>query len=121
MKDRTLYLRHIHDLLCRIKTYTAGGEAVFLRDTKTQDAVLHNLEIIGQCVKDYGVDDLKARHPDIPWTQIAAFRNVVAHQYLGVDIGLVWQIVERNLPVLEKQVVDIARELGLTLTAPPLN
>jgi uncharacterized protein with HEPN domain len=88
-RDRSVYLRHMADLLERVRSYTSEGEAAFHADPKTQDAVLHNLEIIGQCVKDYGIDDLARACPRLPWAQIAGFRNVLAHQYLGVDIGLV--------------------------------
>lgn len=103
-RDRIVYLRHIQDLIARINSYTADGEAAFKADLKTQDAVLHNLEIIGQCVRDYGVDDLTAACPEIPWAQIAAFRNVLAHKYLGVDLDLVWGIVQRDIPPLARQV-----------------
>ena len=111
-RDGAVYLRHIQDLIARIKAYTAEGEPAFKADTRTQDAVLHNLEVIGQCVKDYGVDNLAVTHPSIPWVQIAAFRNVLAHKYLGVDIDLVWAIVARDLPDLEREVNLIVDDLG---------
>lgn len=110
-RDRSVYLRHMADLLERVRNYTAEGEAAFLADQKTQDAVLHNLEVIGQCVRDYGIDALARQHPELPWAQIAGFRNVLAHQYLGVDIGLVWGIIVRNLPALERQVASMVRGL----------
>lgn len=53
-----------------------------------------------------GTESLAASHPDTPWPQIAATRNFLAHQYLGVDLVLVWNIVERDLPSLEKQILD---------------
>jgi uncharacterized protein with HEPN domain len=108
-RDRSVYLRHIQDLIERVKAYTAEGEAAFMADPKTQDAVLHNLEIIGQCVKDYGVDELALTHPQVQWHRVAAFRNVLAHQYLGVDVGLVWGIIARDVPALERQVALIVR------------
>lgn len=114
-RDRALYIRHIHDLIARIKAYTEEGEQAFKRDPKTQDAVLHNLEIIGQCVRDYGIDDLTRDYPDTPWAPIAAFRNVLAHKYLGVDINLVWQIVARDLPGLRTSIGQVAKDLGLDL------
>lgn len=114
-RDRTLYIRHIHDLIARIEAYTEEGEQAFKRDPKTQDAVLHNLEIIGQCVRDYGIDDLARNYADTPWATIAAFRNVLAHQYLGVDIDLVWQIVARDLPGLGANIRRVADDLGLNL------
>lgn len=103
-RDRAVYLRHVQDLIARIKRYTAEGEAAFKIDTRTQDAVLHNLEIIGQCIWDYGIDELTQAHPSIPWAQIAAFRNVLARKYLGVDMALVWEIIVRDLPPLESAV-----------------
>ena len=65
-RDRALYIRHIHDLVSRIETYTEEAEQTFKQDPKTQDAVLHNLEIIGQCVRDYGIDDLARDYPETP-------------------------------------------------------
>lgn len=108
-RDRSVYLRHMADLLERIRSYTSEGEAAFRADPKTQDAVLHNLEIIGQCVKDYGIDDLARACPGLPWAQIAGIRNVLAHQYLGVDIGLVWGIIVRDMPALERELASILR------------
>ena len=114
-RDRALFIRHIHDLIARIEAYTEEGELAFKQDPKTQDAVLHNLEIIGQCVRDYGIDDLAREYPETPWAPIAAFRNVLAHKYLGVDIDLVWRIVERDLPGLKASIRRIAKDLGLYL------
>ena len=81
-RDRALYIRHIHDLVARIESYTKEGEQTFRQDSKTQDAVLHNLEIIGQCVRDYGIDDLARDYPETPWAPIAALRNVLAHNVI---------------------------------------
>ncbi len=99
-------LRHI--LLCikLVEQYTAGGEDDFFGDGKTRDAVIRNLEIIGQAVKDIGVDRLATAEPSIAWRDIGDLRNVLAHQYLGVDARLVWNIVVIELPRL-KPVVEI--------------
>ena len=83
-----------------------------MADTKTQDAVIRNLEIIGQAVKDYDVATLAAAAPAVPWQQIAALRNVLAHQYLGVDMSLLWNIVECELPRLREAIS------GMPLDAP---
>ncbi|MCP5151981.1 MAG: DUF86 domain-containing protein [Chromatiales bacterium] len=114
-KNRSIYIRHIHDLIGRIEAYTADGEQAFKNDTKTQDAVLHNLEIIGQCVRDYGIDALARDYPATPWAQIDAFRNVLAHKYLGADIDLVWEIVDRDLPGLVADVRRVAEAMALDL------
>lgn len=109
-KDRSVYLRHILDCVNRIKAYTQDGRTVFLSDEKTQDAVIRNLEVIGQAVKDFGADRLALSFPEVPWAQIAGTRNILAHQYLGVDIELIWNIVEQELPMLETAMNRILQE-----------
>lgn len=106
-RESAVFLRHIRLCLDRIATYTAGGRDVFFADTRTQDAVIRNLEVIGQAVRDLGPDPLYAQAPDIPWKQIAGLRNVLAHQYLGVDLDLVWNVVKEHLPRLS-EAVDMA-------------
>jgi uncharacterized protein with HEPN domain len=117
-KDRAVYIRHIYDCVCWIKEYVNAGKEAFFHDRKTQDAVIRNLEVIGQAVKDLGTDSLTSSHPETPWPQIAAIRNFLAHQYLGVDLTLIWNIVEQNLPQLEQQIIEIAKNEGVNLDAP---
>ena len=103
-RDGAVYLRHV--LLCadRVRAYTAEGREAFLADSKTQDAVIRNLEIIGQAIRDFGPDELTSREPGVPWQQVAGLRNVLAHQYLGVDVQLVWNVVHDHLPALRAAV-----------------
>lgn len=103
-KDTTAYLRHIIDCVARIEDYVRDGREAFFDDPKTQDAVIRNLEVIGQAVKDAGTEELHSRDDSVPWGAVAGLRNVLAHQYLGVDIKLVWRVVERDLPVLKAAV-----------------
>ena len=114
-KDPAVYIRHIHDCILRIEAYVEDGRAAFFNDHKTQDAVIRNLEVIGQAVKDLGAERLSAEQPDIPWTQIAGARNVLAHQYLGVDLNPVWNIVDQNLPSLKTAIHETADRLGINL------
>ncbi|MDX9706855.1 MAG: DUF86 domain-containing protein [Azospira sp.] len=110
-KDALLFLRHA--LLCihRIREYTAGHtESTFLTNQMTQDAVIRNLEVIGQCIKDHGLAPLQSLNPDIRWRTIAAFRNVLAHQYMGVKPDLVWRVVIDELPALENAIEEILAE-----------
>lgn len=99
-------LRHMLLCLDRIAEYTADGQSGFFLDAKTQDAVIRNLEIIGQAVKDAGIERLAENDASIPWRQIGDLRNVLAHQYLGVDLRLVWNVVENELPKLRKSVAE---------------
>ena len=114
-KDKSVYIRHIYDCIARIKEYVRDGKEMFFRDRKTQDAVIRNLEVIGQAVKDIGIGELATSQPGVPWAQVAGARNVLAHHYLGVDLKLVWSIVERDLPVLEERIIAIARDQGVSL------
>ncbi len=116
-KDRSVYIRHIYDCIGWINEYVQAGKDEFFHDRKTQDAVIRNLEVIGQAVKDMGTDSLISSHPDTPWPQIAATRNFLAHQYLGVDLGLIWNIVEQHLPKLKENLLEIAKNEGIDLNA----
>jgi len=72
----------------------------FMPDRLLRDAILRNLEVIGQACKDYGVERLEATHPAIRWRRIAGFRNQLAHEYLGLDLELVWNIASEQLASL---------------------
>lgn len=100
-RDPLVYLCHMQLCIERIALYTEEGRDAFFADAKTQDAVIRNLEIIGQAARDLGVERLAAAQPALPWSSIAGLRDVLAHQYLGVDLRLVWNIVERELPKLD--------------------
>ena len=103
MKDSRLYLIHIRDCINRVETYTAEGKAAFMADAKTQDAVIRNLEVMCESTRQLP-DDWKAAHPEIDWQQVSDFRNFLAHQYLDVDLEIVWNVVENYLPDLKAAV-----------------
>ena len=103
MKDPTIYMRHIRDAIARIETYTAQGREAFFANTMVQDAVIRNLEVIGEAVRSLP-PDLRRRHPEIPWRSITALRNVLIHEYFGVDLEIVWRVVQRRLPALKRHI-----------------
>lgn len=103
MRDESVYLRHIHDAIERVESYTTGGRKVFFRDTMVQDAVIRNLEVIGEAVRNLSVE-LRRKRPQIPWRSITALRNVLIHEYFGVDLEIVWRVVKRRLPTLKRHV-----------------
>lgn len=109
MKDDRLYFAHAQDCISRIMEYTVDGKQAFLNDRKTQDAVLRNLHTLSESIQLIS-PDLKAKHPDVRWREISAFRNIVVHDYLGVDLELIWDIIARDLPVLKKQIKTILDE-----------
>jgi uncharacterized protein with HEPN domain len=112
MKDDRLYLIHIGECIERIELYTASGQTAFQRDTLIQDAVLRNLHTLTESTQHMS-DALKAAHPEVAWREIAHFGNVVVHDYLGIDLARVWDIVQHDLPELKHSVAAIMKELGI--------
>ena len=100
MKDDKLYLIHISECIHRIESYTQNGKAHFIESRMEQDAVTRNFEIIGEAVKKVS-EKFKQSHPEIPWKRIAGLRDVLIHDYMGVDFEEVWRIIEQYLPDLK--------------------
>ena len=103
MSDDSVYLQHIRDALSDIAAYTGVGREVFFAERMRQDATLRKLEIVGQAVKNLS-EQTKSREHDIPWKQIAGMRDKVIHDYFGVNLEIVWVVVEKELPRLEQAV-----------------
>ena len=111
MKDERVYLGHIQDAIRDIKLYASVGEDAFLADRMRQDAIIRKLEIIGEEVKQLSAKT-RARRPEIPWKQIAGMRDRLTHAYFGVDLGLVWRVVERDIQPVEAAVDSLLTDTG---------
>lgn len=109
MKDSRVYLVHIRDCINRIEAYTLEGKTAFFADPKTQDAVIRNLQTLCESTQRMP-DDWESRHPEIDWRTIGDFRNVLAHQYLDIDLDIVWNVVKNYLPELKQAVEAIYRQ-----------
>lgn len=106
--DRDL-LGDILEALRRAEAYSAGQSyEQFLADTKTQDAVIRTLEIIGEATKGLS-PTLRERYAEIPWKNMAGLRDKLIHDYFGVNLDIVWQIIRDELPSLG---VQVAKALG---------
>ena len=106
MKDDSIYLKHILDSIRRIEEDTSAGREKFLAAHTLQDAVLRNLQTLCESVKRLS-DPLKANHPEIEWKRIAAFRNILVHDYLGIDLDRIWRIVQSDVPQLKRAVAAL--------------
>ena len=100
MKDDGLYMLHIKECIRRIEQYVSEGKDAFLADTKTQDAVLRNLQILAESTRRLSYE-LKLKHPDVDWRGISGFRNVLVHEYLGISQERVWEIITQDLAELK--------------------
>ena len=109
MKDDCVYLEHILECTDWVFRHTAEGKDAFFTDRKTQSAVLRELQTLAESAQRLSAS-VKARHPEIPWERIAGFRNVLVHNYLGIKLQRVWEIVERDLPVLRVAVEAMRQE-----------
>lgn len=103
MSDDRLYLIHIRECCSKILAYAVGGKDAFLADVKGQDAALRNLQVLAESAKRV-TDDLKQAHPEVPWRRVISIRNVLVHDYLGVDLGRIWEIIDREIADLESKV-----------------
>ena len=108
-----LYLNHILGAVAEVESFTAEGRAGFMADRKTQSAVVRQLEIVGEAVKNLS-KSLTESAPGIPWRQIAGARDRLIHAYFSVDLDAVWSMVEQDLPVLRVQVQAILERPGAT-------
>jgi uncharacterized protein with HEPN domain len=103
VKDDKLYIIHIQESIELIFQYTTEGRGFFLRDRKTQDAVVRNLEIIGEAAKRVS-EKTRSLSTSVQWKRIAGLRDVLIHQYEGVDLEKVWSVVEKELPILKESI-----------------
>lgn len=99
LKDNKLYLLHILECLDRIDEYVNGDPSIILSDRMVSDAVLRNLQVLGESTK-FLSDDIKAKHPDTNWRGISGFRNQLVHNYFGVDEERVLRVIQNDLPPL---------------------
>jgi uncharacterized protein with HEPN domain len=100
VRDSRLYLIHISECIDRIEEYTRDGKPAFMKASLIQDAVVRNLQVMGESTKRLP-DEWKSAHPGIPWRKIIGFRNLVVHDYLEIDVDAVWEVVEHDLSDLK--------------------
>jgi uncharacterized protein with HEPN domain len=103
-RDDTVFLQHILDAIQRTRQHLRDvSQEQFWQNDLVQDAVIRQLEIIGEASRNLS-DDLRSAHSQVPWGQIIGLRNKLIHAYFSVDLSIVWEIVNDDLPALEEQV-----------------
>ena len=95
----------------RIEAQAARGRAAFADDELVQTAVIRWVEIIGEATRGL-TDDPRQTHPEVPWRQMVAMRNVLIHGYFDIDVDLVWSVAQNDLPKLGAQIRAIADQLS---------
>lgn len=108
------YLGHIIEAVERINTYTEDMDEVgFLQNQLVQDAVIRNIEIIGEAARNIEKHhpEFAGQHPDVPWEDVYLMRNRVSHGYFSVDLEVVWKTVQRDVPELGQQIRQLQQSL----------
>jgi len=111
MRDDRQRLVDILDAIDRIRRHTGAGRAAFEGDELIQVWVLHHLQLIGEAARRLS-EEVRTRHPEIPWAAIVALRNFLVHDYFAVNLDIVWKVVDRDLPALRNQVEAALKEHG---------
>ena len=110
-KDVTVFVEHILASIDLIDKYTEGiDEKTFLDSPQIQDAVMRRMEIIGEAVKNIPLE-FKKQFPDIPWRGISGMRDILIHEYFGIDLKLTWRVVRLKIPELKNQISAVREEL----------
>lgn len=106
MRDDQERLRDILEAIAQIEKYAVQGQTGFQQNELIQVWIVHHLQIIGEASSSLS-QKLIAKYPKVPWAEIIAFRNILVHEYFRVDLKAVWKIIERDLPNLKNQIIDI--------------
>lgn len=112
-KDASVFLNHILESIEAIEEYTKDldSEEAFTEDGETQDSVVRRLEIIGEAIRKLP-EEIKEQASEVGWRKIMAMRNILIHEYFGVDMSLVWQVVHKDLPALKESTKNLLAKLS---------
>ena len=103
-KDPKIFLQHILESIEAVEQHIKGlTKEDFFKSVKTQDAVIRRLEIIGEATKNLP-NDYKEAHPDVSWHKAMAMRNILIHEYFGIELNIVWDTATKTLPEFKEQI-----------------
>ncbi len=102
-RDFEVYLEDIRQAISKIQNYTTGlTRDAFDQDDRTIDAVVRNLQIVGEAAKAIP-ESVRAAYPNVEWKKIAGLRDILAHQYFEVDLDIIWDVLQNKLPELDRE------------------
>ncbi len=110
MRDAAERLRDVLEAIERIEKYAARGRAAFDADELIQTWIVHHIEVIGEACRALPLE-FQARYPEIPWRDIVGMRNIIVHQYFGIDLDAVWAVVAHDLPKLKQNVTSALKAM----------
>ena len=111
-RDPRCFLADMAEAVAKIEKWICEiSYEKFVGDSMLQDAVVRNLEILGEAAKNVP-DEIRSRYPDIPWKRVAGFRDVAIHDYFGVDLEIVWKILTEGLVIIKPSLEKAVRETG---------
>lgn len=106
-RDYRVFLDDILEATRKVLEYTAGfSYEQFFTDRKTVEAVVWNLQIIGEAAKNIP-EEIRSRHPNVPWRDMAGLRDIIVHQYFGLKLDVIWKVIQDDLPRVEALVRGI--------------